>query len=146
MEKKTRWVKNIVTGNIKHWNPNIIGVENQVECTQDGVPLELANHIDKYKAEVERKLRAEFLGETDSESIMPDVEEITAEEEEEMQEEEDEAKLEFELNVQKLMLLDKAHLIALAKQKTIKTTGKDEIKNKTWWAERIVKFDQDMNR
>ena len=58
---KVRWVLNKETGNVKHWNENMVGVANMIECTEEGIPLDVYGAMKAYEDKMKKKNNTEAM-------------------------------------------------------------------------------------
>lgn len=155
MAKVTRWCLNVITLNVKPWNKNMIGIENIVECTKDGVPLTTIKYMEKLKLK-DTDNTTNVIEDTEQEvnevakvkeqkpvELTPDepTSDESIEEERELREQERTRRLQVYTS------LTKKNLIAMARNTGVKFTGTDAAqRNKLWFATRIADAEMELTK
>lgn len=168
--KKTRWVLNTITGNVKHWNPNMIGIDNIVECDENGTPLELLAQMRRLEASKPKRvpgvIKAKVADDDaddenvvdgdndvddtdtdeddgdDEDAVEMAAEAVSTDEKTDEEREADDKKVEHTNRIQKLMLFPRDSLVAMAKTKGIRVPRSKANAQKMWFAEQIATYDE----
>ncbi len=168
--KKTRWVLNTITGNVKHWNKHMIGVDNLVECDENGTPLEFLAQMRRLEASkpkrvpgvIKSKIADDDIddenvidGDNDVDGTDTDdddddagdavemaAETVSTDEKTDDEREADDRKIEHTKRIQNLMLLPRDSLVAMAKTKGIRVPRSKANAQKMWFAEQIATYDE----
>ena len=142
----TEYCINLDTGNVKLWNPEMVGRAHIVKCTKNGIPIPRAanyqtgparlNRVEEETEEVEEE-EIEEVDEADETEEVDFVDDVISEDESEL----DEPISDVSLTVDTLMdMYTKSELIERANTDGVEFTNTDKVrKNKEWFAKEIIK-------